>query len=208
VGPEEATGLGPLEYLETTPRTKAVLRDANGQPVAGEIAAAPMEPPLPWIAFVRDNCVVSVSLPDRAALEGEARERFIALLRGLDRLLMAAPGREVKDEWLPTAKAVLVELPSPVAGRPFALEARVNLHGRPCPTGRLAVDWRLTPMGAAPGATTEPVLLERLGPTRVCCTVDQAQWWTVTCEVSYDGSPVQSRQILLWVSPDRTSGRL
>ncbi len=191
------TAPGPLGAL----RTEAPLRDVHGQPIAGEVAVAPVLSPQPWIAFVRDNCLASVSVPDATAIEGEARDRFCALVRGLDRLLMAAQSQELKDDWLPVVEAVMVELPSATVGRPFNLEARVSLHGQSCPEGRLQLAWRMvTTKGFA--QVVKPMAAARSPEaTGATFVVDEPGWWEVTCEASYDGSPAQSRKSLLYVSP-------
>ncbi len=165
------------------------------------------------LAFVRWNCAVRITARPvidgvRADPDAVTGTKVRELAEALDGLLMNAPHKTVRDEWLPRIEAVSVELPSPVVGRPFRMDARVSLHGKPCPAGRIRLDWRLHRQEDARHQVLYPARQKtEPAPTSVLYTVDRPGWWAVRCDVSYDGSPVESRELLLFVAPASSGER-
>ncbi len=174
-------------------------------PVAGEVCDLGSSG---YFGFVRDNYVVDIyasPVVDGKELRPDAvtGQKVRELAKKIDEYLLKAPAKGIEDEWLPRIEAVSVVLPGPVVGRAFKMDARVSLHGKPCPTGRMQFDWRLFRKEElrhqvlySAKQKTQPE------PTSVLYTVDRPGWWEVQCAVSYDGSsPMDSREMLLYVAP-------
>jgi len=175
-------GNGPPGVAESAPAGTPSFR--LEAPAAGEVCNVGSDG---YFGFVRNNYVIEIFA--NPVIEGENQhpdevtgQKVRELAKKIDEYLLKAPGQEIEDQWLPRIEAVSVELPSPVVGRPFRLDARVSLHGKPCPTGRMEIGWLLFVKKGLPRELHGARSKTYPGPTSVEYTVDKPGWWWLQCK--------------------------